>query len=130
MGSLIWILLILGIVVFAFMAIQGANSKQVDPALELDDAKADARQSIERLGGQVYMLSGSNPAATQALADAGERYTAAGAQIDQASSPPRRASRSRPPWKACTTCGRHGKRWTWIRVRPCRVWTASPVPAR
>ena len=44
----------------------GANS-----ARTLDDAKADARQVIERLGGQVYLLVGDSPASKQALADAG-----------------------------------------------------------
>nr|WP_206038178.1 DUF1542 domain-containing protein [Rhodococcus sp. HNM0569] len=53
----------------------------------LDDAKADARQAIERLGGQVFNLVGSDTASKQALADASERYTAAGSQIEQANSP-------------------------------------------
>jgi hypothetical protein len=42
---------------------------------------------VERLGGQVLNLVGTNDAARQALADAAERYTAAGAQLDQARSP-------------------------------------------
>jgi hypothetical protein len=50
----------------------------------LADAKADARRVIERLGGQVFNLTGSNEASRQALADASERYTAASSQIDQA----------------------------------------------
>ena len=50
----------------------------------LADAKADARRVIERLGGQVINLTGSDEASKQALADASERYTAAGSQIDQA----------------------------------------------
>ena len=42
---------------------------------------------IERLGGQVYSLDpGDDPAAAQALADAAERFTAGGAQVDQATS--------------------------------------------
>ncbi|MDI9917621.1 DUF1542 domain-containing protein [Rhodococcus sp. IEGM 1379] len=56
-------------------------------ATQLDDAKADARQAIERLGGQVYNLTGSDDASRQALADAAERYNAAGSQIDQAATP-------------------------------------------
>src|SRR5207249_374112 len=56
---------------------------------ELADAKAEARRWVERLGGQVYNLDGAgDPAAKQALADAGERYTAAGSQLDQANSAP------------------------------------------
>ncbi|MFE4501580.1 DUF1542 domain-containing protein [Rhodococcus sp. NPDC056743] len=56
-------------------------------ATQLDDAKADARQAIERLGGQVYNLTGTDEPSRQALADAAERYTAAGSQIDQAATP-------------------------------------------
>jgi hypothetical protein len=75
------ILLVVGVVVL-FQQRSGANT-----ARTLDDAKADARQAIERLGGQVYMLVGDSPASKQALADASERLTAAGSQIDQAASP-------------------------------------------
>lgn len=53
----------------------------------LEDAKAEARRWVERLGGQVLNLVGSNEAARQALADAAERHTAAGAQLEQAQSP-------------------------------------------
>nr|WP_281361956.1 hypothetical protein [Nakamurella aerolata] len=54
-------------------------------ATSVEDAKAEARRWIERLGGQVLNLhGGDNGAATQALADASERYTAAGSQIEQA----------------------------------------------
>jgi hypothetical protein len=51
---------------------------------ELDDAKAEARRWVERLGGQVLNLVGTNEAAKQALADAAERHTAAGSQMEQA----------------------------------------------
>ncbi|KXO98077.1 Uncharacterised protein (plasmid) [Tsukamurella tyrosinosolvens] len=53
----------------------------------LADAQADARAAIDRLAGQVNNLVGSNDAARQALADAGERYTAAGAQVGGANTP-------------------------------------------
>ena len=53
-------------------------------ATSLADAKADARRVIERLGGQVLNLNGTDPASQQALADASERFTAASSQIDQA----------------------------------------------
>ncbi|MFQ6272119.1 hypothetical protein ACLLO4_37420 [Kutzneria viridogrisea] len=53
-------------------------------AQRLEDAKADARRWVERLGGQVMNLTGTNDAAKQALADASERYTAAGSQMEQA----------------------------------------------
>jgi hypothetical protein len=50
----------------------------------LDDARADAQRWYERLGGQVMNLHGDEPATRQALADAGERYNAAGGQLQQA----------------------------------------------
>ncbi|MDF2823626.1 MAG: hypothetical protein K0R68_1034 [Mycobacterium sp.] len=50
----------------------------------LADAKADARRVIDRLGGQVINLSGTDEASKQALVDASERFNAAGSQIDQA----------------------------------------------
>jgi hypothetical protein len=53
-------------------------------AASLADAKADARRTIDRLGGQVINLTGTDDASKQALADASERFNAAGAQIDQA----------------------------------------------
>jgi len=53
-------------------------------ASQLDDAKAEARRWVERLGGQVMNLTGTNTASSQAIADASERYTAAGSQMDQA----------------------------------------------
>src|SRR3954465_729691 len=53
-------------------------------ATSLADAKADARRVIDRLGGQVLNLSGTDDASKQAIADASEGFTAAGAQIDQA----------------------------------------------
>jgi hypothetical protein len=51
---------------------------------ELDDARAEAARWYERLGGQVFHLSGDEPTVRQALADASERYVAAGSQIGQA----------------------------------------------
>ena len=51
---------------------------------ELADAAAEARRWYERLGGQVLNLSGDAPAVRQALADASERYNAAGSQLEQA----------------------------------------------
>ncbi|MBB3052597.1 hypothetical protein FHS23_003631 [Prauserella isguenensis] len=50
----------------------------------LEDAKADARRWVERLGGQVLNLTGTDTASQQALADASERYNAAGSQMEQA----------------------------------------------
>ncbi|MCG7596008.1 DUF1542 domain-containing protein [Mycobacterium sp. PSTR-4-N] len=69
----------IGIAVYASSKASGQRS-----AASLADAKADARRVIERLGGQVFALSGTDDASKQALADASERYTAASSQIDQA----------------------------------------------
>ncbi|HWO66839.1 MAG TPA: hypothetical protein VNO31_43080 [Umezawaea sp.] len=51
---------------------------------ELEDAKSEARRWVERLGGQVMNLSGTDTASRQAMADASERFTAAGSQMEQA----------------------------------------------
>ena len=47
-------------------------------ARELDDARSEARRWVERLGGQILILEGTNDASKQALADASERHNAAG----------------------------------------------------
>ncbi|MFE0023281.1 hypothetical protein [Amycolatopsis sp. NPDC059021] len=51
---------------------------------QLEDTKAETRRWVERLGGQVLQLVGTNEASKQALADASERYHAAGSQLEQA----------------------------------------------
>ena len=81
------LLIILVIAAIGFFVVHSRRSSAVRSASSLEDAKADARQAIERLGGQVYLLTGSNDAAKQALADASERHIAAGSQIDQAKTP-------------------------------------------
>jgi hypothetical protein len=81
------VLLVLIIVVIAAIALAVYSSSKASGkrnAATLADAKADARRLIERLGGQVLNLSGSDDASKQALADASERYTAASSQIEQA----------------------------------------------
>jgi len=50
----------------------------------LADARAEARRWYDRLGGQLINLRDDHGVARQALADAAERYQAAGAQIGQA----------------------------------------------
>jgi hypothetical protein len=79
------VLLILVAVVAAgvLLAVTNARGRQ---QRELADAQADARRWVERLGGQVLNLVGSNEPSKQALADAAERYTAAGSQMEQARS--------------------------------------------
>lgn len=54
---------------------------------QLADDKAEARRWVERLGGQVLNLIGTNDAAKQALADASERHGAALTQLEQATTP-------------------------------------------
>ncbi|BBY82901.1 DUF1542 domain-containing protein [Mycolicibacterium pulveris] len=84
MNGVLLVLVVLVIVAFGVLvyAVMKASDKRNATALE--DAKADARRVIERLGGQVIGLTGSDEASKQALADASERYTAAGSQIEQA----------------------------------------------
>lgn len=73
------LLLVLVIALGVAYARSSARTKQAG----LADAKAEARRWVERLGGQVMNLSGNDDASKQALADAAERYTAAGSQLDQ-----------------------------------------------
>ncbi|MGE5828428.1 MAG: hypothetical protein ACM30G_08700 [Micromonosporaceae bacterium] len=55
---------------------------------ELADAREEALRWYERLGGQIANLpAGDDPATKQALVDAGERYNAAGGQLDRAQTP-------------------------------------------
>ncbi|MCM4084037.1 hypothetical protein [Paractinoplanes hotanensis] len=79
------VLLILGIVIVVLLVIllvrrSGAASQQT----RLEDARAEAQRWYERLGGQLMNLHGNDDAARQALSDAGERYNAAGGQLQQA----------------------------------------------
>ncbi|HEV8560924.1 MAG TPA: hypothetical protein VGR06_31735 [Actinophytocola sp.] len=75
------------VIVLVLAVIAGAlvlnRNRAAARAHQLEDAKADARRWVERLGGQVMNLTGTNEAAKQALADAAERYTAAGSQMEQ-----------------------------------------------
>jgi uncharacterized membrane protein YgcG len=82
MGTTITVIVLLLIVVAAIAYF--AKSQATNRQRQLDDAKADARRLVERLGGQVLNLTGTDTASKQALADAAERYTAAGSQLEQA----------------------------------------------
>lgn len=80
------VLLILIVVAAAALAMWSSSRTTGNRAATgLADAKADARRVIERLGGQVFNLTGTDDASRQALADASERFTAASSQIEQAS---------------------------------------------
>ncbi|MEV6488003.1 hypothetical protein AB0M20_05075 [Actinoplanes sp. NPDC051633] len=78
---LILLLIIVALVVFWRRGAAGREQRR------LDDARAEAQRWYERLGGQVMNLHSDDPAARQALADAGERYNAAGGQLQQAKTP-------------------------------------------
>jgi uncharacterized membrane protein YgcG len=82
MGTAITLIVLVLIIVggIAYFAKSQAQNRQ----RQLEDAKADARRLVERLGGQVLNLTGTDTASQQAMADASERYNAAGSQIDQA----------------------------------------------
>jgi hypothetical protein len=86
MNSVWLVLIILVIAVVALAIYRSSRASGKRSAESLEDAKADARRVIERLGGQVLNLTGTDDASKQALADASERYTAAGSQIEQANS--------------------------------------------
>ena len=79
---LILVIAVVGAIALAMWSSSRASGTR--SAASLSDAKADARRVIERLGGQVLNLTGSDSASQQALADASERFTAASSQIDQA----------------------------------------------
>ncbi len=84
MRTLFWIAVIAVIVLGGLYL---ARSSRTQTRTGLADAAAEARRWVERLGGQVYSLDArDDPAARQALADAAERFTAAGAQVEQAAS--------------------------------------------
>lgn len=89
MGALFLIALFVGgAIVIASMAQQRSNQAfDARKNNQIEDAKADARRWIERLGSQVLTLSGTDQASTQALADASERYNAASSQISTATTP-------------------------------------------
>ncbi|GGQ41034.1 hypothetical protein [Couchioplanes azureus] len=79
----VFLLLILVLVVVAAV-VAWRHGSAAREQRRLDDARAEAQRWYERLGGQVMNLHGDDPAARQALADAGERYNAAGGQLQQA----------------------------------------------
>jgi hypothetical protein len=84
MSSTLLILVIVVVAAIGFLVYATQKASGRRNAESLADAKADARRVIERLGGQVIGLTGTDDASKQALADASERYTAAGSQIEQA----------------------------------------------
>lgn len=84
MDGVLLVLVVLVVVALGVVAYAAMRASDRRNTAALEDAKADARRVIERLGGQVISLTGTDEASKQALADASERYTAAGSQIEQA----------------------------------------------
>jgi len=82
------VLLLLVLIIVVVLAIIAATRRSGATRAQgrLEDARAEAHRWYERLGGQVLNLHGDDPAARQALADASERYNAAGGQLQQAKS--------------------------------------------
>lgn len=81
-------LMLIAVVLFGTVKLIGGtqnNSQraQIDGA-NLDDALADARRWVDRLGHQVLTISGTDAASTQAMADASERYNAANSALTRA----------------------------------------------
>ncbi|AEA24145.1 hypothetical protein Psed_1912 [Pseudonocardia dioxanivorans CB1190] len=81
MGTVVTVIILVAIVAGAYWLIR---QRSVAQARELEDSKAEARRWVERLGGQVLNLVGTDEPSKQALADAAERYNAAGSQMEQA----------------------------------------------
>lgn len=77
-----FVVLAVGLVVVGLYFVRG---QAVARHRELDNAKAEARRWVERLGGQIVQLTGTDLASRQALADASERLNAAGSQLEQVS---------------------------------------------
>ena len=74
-------LVVLALIVVGFLWL--VRQRSAAQTREFEDAKSEARRWVERLGGQVLNLVGTDDASKQALADAAERYTAAGSQMEQ-----------------------------------------------
>ncbi|WKD60594.1 hypothetical protein CCICO_02735 [Corynebacterium ciconiae DSM 44920] len=86
MSALLLIAVVIGLAVFILSRNTHSHNQRLNQTT-MDDAVADARRWIERLGSQVLSLTGSDAASTQALADASERYNAASSQISTAATP-------------------------------------------
>src|SRR6478752_6557210 len=84
MNGVLLVLILLVVAAIGLAIWSASRNSSNRSASSLADAKADARRVIDRLGGQVLNLTGTDDASKQALADASERFTAAGSQIDQA----------------------------------------------
>jgi hypothetical protein len=83
MGWWLLVVLVVGVVGLGVFWNLGRKKRE---AQALADAREEAQRWYERLGGQVMNLpAGDDAAVKQALVDAGERYNAAGSQLERAS---------------------------------------------
>lgn len=82
-GSFITLLFVVLIVGGIFYLVRQSSAER---ARRLADAESDARRWVDRLGGSVLNLQGTDDASRQAMADASERYNAAGSQLESARS--------------------------------------------
>lgn len=82
MIRVIWFVLLVALLAGGFLWWQRERAARRDR--ELADARAEASRWYERLGGQLMTLHGTETAVRQALADAAERYHAAGGQLEGA----------------------------------------------
>jgi uncharacterized membrane protein YgcG len=80
-----WLVLAVMVLIVLGVGLFWTQTRRRRSAAALADARADAQRWYDRLGGQVMNLpAGEQPAVRQAMIDAGERYNAAGAQLDSA----------------------------------------------
>ncbi|HEX6498403.1 MAG TPA: hypothetical protein VF054_05145 [Micromonosporaceae bacterium] len=80
-----WILLLVTAAVLVGVWMFWSRGRKAREAQALADAREEALRWYERLGGQIMNLPPGEDAATkQALVDAGERYNAAGGQLERA----------------------------------------------
>src|ERR1700712_204105 len=77
MNGVLLVLIILVVAAIGLAVWSASRNSASRNAASLADAKADARRAIDRLGGQVINLTGTDDASKQALADASERFNAA-----------------------------------------------------
>lgn len=66
---------------------KGQTQLEAQDNHHLADHRAEAARWVERLGGQVFNLDGTDEASKQAMADASERYTAAVSELENARTP-------------------------------------------
>ncbi len=85
-------LLIAAVIAIAIAVVSRSQNKgqtqlQAHQNRHLEDHRAEAARWVERLGGQVFNLDGTDEASKQAMADASERYTSAVAELERARTP-------------------------------------------